>query len=278
MAHGNISDLVFLCLLAVMAQLCFFPASLYEDIGPFKAQFTDKSADMDAIIKFTGVLFLMLGLTFSGVKWNPINGKMAGFGGLVAIGYFVYSSTKACFETGSGPVVLRPLLVYVVVLTVGLLHILVFPSNPLPPKTPETKNNHGNSSDLVAFSLIAASLTCFFYPDHLFQDIGPLKAQFKKSAGEDLAVMIKLAASLLLTFALILSGVKWNPINGKMACLGGFIAAGSTAYATFKADSDTFVPRIFYIYALVIFLAALHIGVFPSNPLPPKAEKSEKKA
>jgi len=277
MGHGNTSDLVFLGLLGIAVQLCFFPAKLYEDLGPLKAQFSAKGADMDAIIKFSGVLLFMLGLTFSGVKWNPINGKGAGLGGLLAIGYLLYGSTKACFEVGSDTVVLRPLLICVVVIAVGLFHIGILPSNPLPPKTPETKNNHGNSSDLVALLLIAASLACFFYPDHLFMDIGPLKAQFSIQTG-DLAVMIKFVACLLLILSLMLSGVKWNPINGKMAGLGGFIAAGSTAYATFKADSDVFVPRIFYIYASIIFLAALHIAIFPSNPFPAKAEKSEKES
>jgi hypothetical protein len=28
----------------------------------------------------------------------------------------------------------------------------------------------------------------------------------------------------------ILAGVKWNPINGKLSGLGGFIAAGYTGY------------------------------------------------
>merc|ERR1719284_1752625 len=85
--------------------------------------------------------------------------------------------------------------------------------------------------------------------------------------------MIKLGACMLLVLGLMLSGVKWNPINGKMGGFGGFVAAGYTAFSTFKADSDTFVPRLFYVYAAVIFLGALHIFAFPSNPLTKKKQE-----
>merc|ERR1719162_1546510 len=100
-------------------------------------------------------------------------------------------------------------------------------------------------------------------------DLGPIKAQFK-APNAALSELIKLVAGLLLTIALTFSGVKWNPINGKMAGLGGIIASGYTAFSTFKADSDVFVPRLFYVYAAVLLLGALHICVFPSNPLPEK--------
>eukprot|EP00930_Biecheleria_cincta_P003988 TRINITY_DN104895_c0_g1_i1.p1 TRINITY_DN104895_c0_g1~~TRINITY_DN104895_c0_g1_i1.p1 ORF type:complete len:280 (+),score=59.54 TRINITY_DN104895_c0_g1_i1:27-842(+) len=262
MAHGNVSDLVFLLLMGVVVQWLAFPATLFQDHGPLKAQFSASSSDMDAIIKFGGGLLLMLAMTFSGVSWNPINGKMAGFGGLIAMGYVVYT----IFKADSDVFLLRPFYIYAAVIFLGLLHIFAFPSNPLPPKSPEAKNNHGNFSDAVALGLIAASLLCFFHPDHLFQDYGPLKAQFTNKSA-DLSAMIRFVAALMLIIALMLSGVKWNPINGKMAGFGGFIAAGYTAYSTFKADSNTFVLRIFYVYAILVFFGALHIFAFPSNPL-----------
>jgi len=261
MAHGNCSDMVFLALLAVAVQWFGFPDTLFQDLGPLKAQFSTKSADMSAIIKFGGGLLLMLGMAFSGVSWNPQNGKMAGFGGFIASGYTAYST----FQADAGLFVPRLFYIYAAVLLLGALHIFAFPSNPLPPKTPETKNNHGNFSDLTALGLIIAALLCFFYPEHLFQDMGSIKAQFKTTTA-DLSAMIKFVGGLMLVIALMLSGVKWNPVNGKLAGLGGFIAAAYTAYSTFKADSDVFVPRPFYVYAALIFLGALHIFAFPSNP------------
>lgn len=249
-------------LLGVVIQWFVFPNTLFEDIGPLKAQFTTKSKDMDAIIKFGGGLLLTLAMALSGVSWNPINGKMAGLGGLFTAGYTTYCTFKSDGD------VFKPQLFYIysAIILLGSLHIFAFPSNPLPEKTPETKNNHGNFSDVVAFALIGCSMMCFFYPAHLFQDFGPVKAQFTTKSRE-LSAMIKFVACLMLVLALLFSGVKWNPINGKMAGLGGFIAAGYTAYCTYKAHSEVFVPCAFYIYSGVIFLGALHIFFFPSNPL-----------
>jgi len=274
MAHGNFSDLVFLVLMGIVVQWFAYPATLFQDLGPLKAQFSAQSADMDALIKFGGGLLLMLALTFSGVSWNPINGKMAGLGGFIACGLTAYGTMKA----DSDVFVPRFFYIYATVLWLGSWHIFAFPSNPLPPKTPETKNNHGNFSDIIALPLIVAAVLCMYNPDHLSQDFGPLKAQFSTKSA-DLSAMIKFVGGLMLVNALMLSGVKWNPINGKMAGLGGFIASGYTAYSTFKADSDVFVPKAFYVYAALIFFGALHIFAFPSNPklAKPEKEKAEKK-
>jgi len=271
MAHGNLSDLVFFALLAISAQWVFLPATLYQDIGPLKAQFTNKSADMHAIMTLGAGVILMIGLAFSGVKWNPINGKMAGFGAFITAGTIAYKSFKA----DSDVFVPRLFYVYAAVIAVGALHIMVLPSNPLPPKTKEVKNNHGNASDAVALSLIIASMGCLFYPEHLFIDLGPFKAQFSEKSA-DLETMIRFVACLMLTLALIISGVKWNPINGKMAGFGGFLASGYTAYSSFQADGGVFVPRIFYVYSAVIFFGGLHIFAFPSNPKPEKQSDKKK--
>jgi len=261
--------MIFLALLAIVVQWFFFPDTLYKDIGPLKAQFTKSNPDLEAITKFGGGLLLMIALAFSGVKWNPINGKMAGMAIFIATAYTAYSIFKADADV----FVPRFLYIYSAVLFLGGLHIFAFPSNPLPKKTPEVKNNHGNFSDLAALLLITASLCMYFYPDHLFQDLGPLKAQLKQSP--DVALMIKFVAGLLLVIALMFSGVKWNPINGKMAGLGGFVASGNIAYQSFTADGGVFVPRLFYIYAASIFLGALHIFAFPSNPLIAKESKGD---
>ncbi|CAE8693761.1 unnamed protein product, partial [Polarella glacialis] len=267
MAHGNFSDLVFLALFAVVVQWWAFPATLFEDLGPLKAQFSIKSADMDALIKFGGGMLLMIALTFSGVSWNEINGKMAGLGGFIAAGVTAYSTFKA----DSDVFVPRLFYVYALVLFLGALHIFAFPSNLKPPKNDSVKNNHGNFSDIIALGLIVASCLCYFYPDHLFQDttfralgkeFGPVKAQFSTKSA-DLTALIKFVAGLMLMIGLTFSSVKWNPDNGKMAGLGGFIAAGVIGHSTFNADSEVFVLRAFYIYAALLGLGALHIFAFP---------------
>lgn len=262
--------MVFFALLAAVVQWWAAPGTLFQDLGPIKASFKAENADMSKIIKLGGGLMLMIGMTMSGVKWNPTNGKMAGLGGFIAAILTAYSTF-----TADGGFVPKLLYVYAAIIFVGASHVFIFPSNPPLEKTPETKNNHGNWSDKIALGFIVIACLNFFYPAHLFQDLGPLKAQFSATT-PDLSLMIKFIGGLFLTIGLTLSGVKWNPINGKMAGLGGFIAAGFTAFSTFKGDSDAFVPQMLYIYAFLLFAGSLHIFAFPSNPLPKKA--SDKKA
>ena len=95
MAHGNLSDFVFLALAAIVVQWLAFPASLFHDLGPLKAQFSTQNSDMDAIIKFGGGLLLMVAMTFSGVSWHKINGKMSGFGGFILVACTVFNTFRA---------------------------------------------------------------------------------------------------------------------------------------------------------------------------------------
>jgi len=273
MAHGDFSDLVFFALVAIVVQIYAFPGMLHKDLGPIKAQFTkEMAADTGLLQSFVGGLLLMIAMTFSGVSWNPVNGKMAGFGGFVASIYTAFS----LFKADADKFVPRFFYIYAAVIFLGSMKIFLFPSNGLPKKTPETKNNHGNFSDLIALGLIGSSLAILFYPDHLYQELGPFKAQLiTKNA--DVDILVKLAGGLMLMIGLTLSGVKWNPTNGKMAGLGGFIVAGTTAYFQFEADKKLFVPHFFYIYAVLLGLGALHIFAFPSNPNLVK-DKSDKKA
>ena len=57
-----------------------------------------------------------------------------------------------------------------------------------------------------------------------------------------------------------------------MAGLGCKIASFYLIYITLKADMFVFKLRWFYIYAIVLLLGGMHIMLFPSNPLPPKAK------
>jgi len=273
MAHGNVSDLAFLGVLAIVVQWLAFPDTLFHDIGPMKAQFSTRTADLDAILKLGAGILLTIGMAFSSVKWNPVNGKMSGLAGLITIGVTAFSSFKADGDA----FVPRLFYVYLAILFVGVIHIFLFGSNPLVKKVdPKAQNNHGNMSDMVAVSLLVCAALGAFYPDHLFMDIGPIKAQFT-TKGADLSFMIRFVSCLMFMWSMLLSGVKWNPINGKMAGFGGFICSGLTAYSTFTADKSAFVPRMFYIYAALMFLSSVHIFLFPSNPVPPKVEKKDEK-
>jgi len=268
MAHGNFSDLIFLCLLLMAVQWFAYPDTLFIDFGPFKAQFSQNSTNMDRIIKFTSGLFLMIGMVFSGVKWNEKNGKMAGMGGFIAAFHTVYSAIMS----GSG---LQLFHVYALVFLAGSLHIFKFPGNKIPtilPGAEEPKNNHGNFSDGIFLALFVSSMSCFFFPQYLFSDFGPFKAQFDGDHGSDLDMVIGLIASLFLWLAMIFSGIKWNPVNGKMAGIGGFLASLHAAYTNFTADDYVFELQMFYIFALIIFAGSVHIFAFPSNPKLPKEE------
>jgi len=287
MAHGNFSDLVFFALLAIAIQFFAFQSTLFDGKGPWTDD--NNTSDTWSIMLCAGSLLLMIGLMFSGIKWNPINGKMAGFGGFIAAIVTVVSTFQGDsdnlhmrehqVEPDQPSLVPHLFYLYAVVLFAGALHIFKFPSNPKPAKTPETKNNHGNFSDLIAVSVLCCALLCIFDPDHLTTDHGPLKAQFNPSSSQNGAfrVLIKFVGGLLLMIALIFSGVKWNPINGKMAGVGGFVAAGLFLFnGMVSPQSDVgFCWKPFYIYSAVLFAGALHIFAFPANPKPEPAAAEE---
>ena len=249
MAHGNVSDLAFLLLLIGAIITWAKPELLFEP------SFPSDDAAVGALVTLSGGLALQLGLTYSGVKWNPINGKMGGFGGFCAVvnAVLLGNSTGQNFFYA-----------FAAALALASVHIFLFPSNPPVPKGPENKDNHGNASDLVCLLLFVGAMACIFKPDLYFQDIGPVKASFEAEHPHrpELEAMISYCGGLLLTVSMILSGVKWNPVNGKMAGLGCFVSAGLALYV----GAGTF----FFYNAAVILLGGVHVFFFPSNPLPAK--------
>lgn len=267
MAHGNFTDLVFFALLAIAIQFFAFPNTLFDGQGPWTAD--NNNADTSGIITYAGSLLLMIGLMFSGVKWNPINGKLAGIGGFIA----AIVTAISTFQGDSDTFVPHVFYLYAIVVFAGALNVFAFPSNPVPPKTPETKSNHGNFSDVIFLILVCCALLCIFDPDHLMKDqvYLPIKAQFTPSSSDNgaLRVMIKFTGGLMLMIAMIFSGEKWNPISGKLAGIGGFIAAIVTAVSTFRSGGGF---KYFYVYSVVLFAGALHIFAFPANPIPTKPE------
>jgi len=144
MAHGNVSDGVFLA--ALVMSICAYWAPSALMLSSSEVLSTEESA----LIKFSGGTTLMLGFVFSGVKWNPVNGLMAG------IGCFLHTANCVYLGLTTG---LLGFYASAAVL-IGGIHIFFFPSNPKTPKTPETKNNHGNMSDIVALLLMIGAAQC----------------------------------------------------------------------------------------------------------------------
>lgn len=265
MAHGNMSDICALALIAAAVQCVWFKDMMTQDLGPIKATFAKASPELDRLTSLAGGLLFCIGMTFSGVKWNPANGKMAGIGCFLAA---LWCTIYPQYVAGTLPTLTT---VYAAVVFLGGVHIFAFPSNPLPPKTDKTKNNHGNMSDKVAMFLIGVSVLMIWYQDPLFNDVGPIKADFT-SGSADVAAMIKMCGGLIFTIAMMFSGIKWNPVNGKMAGISLFITSVGTAYGTFNADGGALVPRLMYMYAAALFVGGLHVFAFPANPLTPKAD------
>jgi hypothetical protein len=260
---------VFLAMLISAVQSIFFSHLLFEDMGALKATFRDDfhQVEVQAMSQFAGGLFLVIGTMLSGVKWNPINGKLAGIGCFLCAANAAFIGSKA---DGSGLL----LFVYAAEISMGGLHIFAFPSNPPTPKTDKTKNNHGNTSDLVMFVLVAAAVQAIFYPDLLTHDLhSRVRATFT-TPSQELNVMVSFCGGLLLVIGTMLSSVKWNPINGKMAGIGCFLAVlNSVVIFSHKASYGS--GTYFLIHAIILIIPGVHIFAFPSNELPPKTEKHE---
>jgi len=270
MGHGNASDLVFFAMLAGVIQSIFFSHWLFEDLGPLKATFRNDmhQVEVEALSKFGGGLCLIIGASFSSVKWNPINGKMAGIGCFLCAANATFIGATV---DGSGLF----FFVNAAVISMGGLHIFAFPSNPPTPKSDKTKNNHGNVSDLALLVLLVGGVQSIFYPTLLTQDLSNrVKASFTTPSAE-LDSMIGFCGGLLLAVGTILSSVKWNPVNGKMSGMAYFLCViNAGIIASHRASYGSGMYFIFY--SVVFLVAGLHIFAFPSNELPvyPKTEKT----
>lgn len=274
MGHGNASDFVALSLIGAAITSIFKPSIFFTDLGPIKGLPSSmNSPEIEMIIQFNGGLLLAIAMIFSGVKWNPVNGKMAGLGCFLC----VFNMVRVGLTTLDDKAIVLYLLAAVI--TFGGAHIFFLPSNESPPKTEKTKNNHGNFSDIAALKLIAIAVVHVWFNGLFFKDHGPVMAMFKASASTPaLGAMLSVGGGLLLIIAMMFSGVKWNPVNGKMAGMGCFLAAFNAASIAYKADSGAFVLRPLYLTAAVLLLGGLSIFLFPSNPLPPKKQADPKKS
>ena len=73
----------------------------------------------------------------------------------------------------------------------------------------------------------------------------------------------------------VLFVVRWNTLNGKAAMLGCMIASATFASTGLAMDGYTFQLRGWYIFALALFAAGLHLG-FNANPMLTSAMLLEK--
>jgi len=243
MAHGGIGDLVAFLLIAAYVASVFFTDIFFRDVGPFKA--LTASAASAELLHHSGALLLCAGAALSTVKWNDQNGKMSGAGLFVAAAAGAWSTLQ--HDNG----VFVPRLWYAVSALLACAGALVmfFPANKFI-KTPQTKNNHGNASDITAIALLFVALEHIVFPAWKWDNrAGMVQEKALRQA----------YGGLYFALANILSGVKWNKINGKASGLGLLIAA----FHIFEP-----VDYIMgYVAVAGLALGGLHLMFFPSNPV-----------
>lgn len=117
-----------------------------------------------------------------------------------------------------------------------------------------------------------------FFPDFTANGLGGIfHANFDSEMTPEMTILYKYMGGFMFVVGCMLSGVRWNPSNGIMSCLGCFVAGGMIAHTTFVTlDNFVLVPRLFYGYAAVLVLAGLHVK-FNCNPAIKAAEDTKKK-
>jgi len=267
MGHGGFNDLFAITLLAAGVVSSYYPSYFFEDLGPFKGLAPSRANGAESLMVVQGSILMALGFTVSTVRWNRLNGTMA-FMGLVAASSVMALTT---FQSDDGQFV--PRLSYAIAAVLFITGVQVrFFSNDAPPKTPNTKNNHGNTSDIVFMGLAVIGVQQMFFPG--FAGVGPVSASF--GSGVHVEALTRVCGGLWLCLAFIFSGVKWNRINGKMSGFMCFLGVYSIFNEFFfTVDNGTFVPRTIYGALAFLFLGAGHIMFFPSNEFV-KIEKAKK--
>jgi hypothetical protein len=130
---------------------------------------------------------------------------------------------------------------------------------------------HGDFSDLAALVMLAGGFQQMFYPT--FQLPDPVKP-FPVTMTGDTEFMVRFCGGFLVILGCMLFTVRWNTINGKLSGLACIGCAANIGYLTFqKLDTGAFVPRVSYIYSVVLLLCGLHL-MFNANPLPGKDKKN----
>mmetsp|Transcript_23445 Transcript_23445/g.61404 ORF Transcript_23445/g.61404 Transcript_23445/m.61404 type:complete len:150 (+) Transcript_23445:122-571(+) len=128
MPHGDGSDIAALGLFASGGQLLMFPNVVKSTLWlpqRITAEISPLSDPLHAqLLSIIGALYIAIGLSLFTVRWNPINGKTAGLGLLIAAGNMVYRVYSANGDSFDGPG--KAILEHAVVLAVGAIAIMFF--------------------------------------------------------------------------------------------------------------------------------------------------------
>lgn len=297
MAHGNFSDLVFVALFLIALQLWFMP-----NLNFGSGVWTDEhnTDDTTNLMQLAGAQLIFLGTLFSGVKWDPQNGRVGGVGGI----FCVVGICAAQYSEDDDVFTLNLIYLYAFVYFAGSVYILLFSQNPIP-VVPARPNSWGQCPDfivdnfnvnwvdaMVAIMLYFCILCMKFPADYLMKDLDfgvffgdgspegsphfPVRHQISADGFVNpvVYVLIKFNAFTLMFICAILVSVGWNRINGKMAGVGGIISSLLICFFTYRTGV-AFVFKPAYIMAFCIAFEAIHISVFPSFPYLPPQDKDK---
>ena len=129
---------------------------------------------------------------------------------------------------------------------------------------------HGDFSDVSALYCLAIGAASIRSPELWFTAYGPLKPMFDiepdRTPPPAARFAVQFAGGLLLLLAPILFVVRWNKLNGKAAALGFLMAALNSVAIALKMDNYTFVPRGWYVLAVLFVATAFHLAL-NANPM-----------
>ena len=153
--HGNISDVVAICCIALTIQFIFFTSSVFGGVeisgnGVILSGIVSKSASSSwssssetsivssFLAKCCGSLLFVVSMMFSAVKWNRANGKLGGIGCFLAIAnLFAFGDALNINDVLEGKI--NSLHFVALALLVGGTHVFFFPSNKVPKRVDKTK-------------------------------------------------------------------------------------------------------------------------------------------
>ena len=90
-----------------------------------------------------------------------------------------------------------------------------------------------------------------------------------------LLAAVRFCGGLLMFMFPVLFMVRWNKLNGKGGALGCVIASANAVSIALTLDDYQFKLRQWYVFAGMMFLAALHLA-FNANPMLTSAMLLEK--
>ena len=119
------------------------------------------------------------------------------------------------------------------------------------------KNNHGNTSDVIALICTCLTVQSLFFTTTVLNGVRLCEvANF----------LTKCSGSLLFVISMMLSGVKWNAGNGKLSGLGCFLAVANLyAFGDALNINDVLNGHInsLHITSLALLIAGIHVFFFP---------------